>query len=584
MSLPGPHRRPVGLPTVMMPHRQGREPAARRAAAGLDAAANDSASRDRVEPLIGGTQVFPALERAIAQAGSEVLMAYWTFDPDMPLVSEVRDSGVETWAELLTARALDGVDVRILMTDFDPILGHRFHHTTFRNYLALAKARRALPAQARDRFQVVVSRHPARTGGLVETAMRPLTWARLRALCGAATADGDDETGLDWLRASPGLWPHVTVEAGGVRPRPWRRRPIYPAVHHEKSCIVDRQTGFVGGLDIDQKRFDTPYHRAEDAWHDVTCRVGPRCAGVLASHFAELWNESRAPFHRFLETQQPPAGIDRLPYVPASPMRTGPAPEPDRPGSRPRILRTRSVGDHRFWSRAPRLRDGAFLQAYLDLIGQADRLLYLESQFFRSAALADAIADRARLRPDLEVILLIPLVPDLMADTSDPNAASRHGHWLQRRAVRRLRSRLGHRFGVFTLIRNGPAPEGCLPHAMLHGSDQVYVHSKVAIADDRTAIVGSANLNGRSLRMDTETGVVWHDADGIRRFRESLWQAHFGPAPELEDAPYLPAWRDLAGRNRDLRPGERRGFVVPVPDRSLSHQARRNILVPSHLV
>ncbi len=40
----------------------------------------------------------------------------------------------------------------------------------------------------------------------------------------------------------------------------------------------------------------------------------------------------------------------------------------------------------------------------------------------------------------------------------------------------------------------------------LGGAPMIYVHAKVSIFDRSAAIVSSANLNGRSLRWDTEAG------------------------------------------------------------------------------
>ena len=48
-------------------------------------------------------------------------------------------------------------------------------------------------------------------------------------------------------------------------------------------------------------------------------------------------------------------------------------------------------------------------------------------------------------------------------------------------------------------------------------TEQIYVHSKMMIVDDNTAIVGSANINDRSLlgHRDTELAVVIEDRTKI---------------------------------------------------------------------
>lgn len=77
-------------------------------------------------------------------------------------------------------------------------------------------------------------------------------------------------------------------------------------------------------------------------------------------------------------------------------------------------------------------------------------------------------------------------------------------------------------------------------------TEQIYVHSKLLIADDRVAILGSANINDRSLlgTRDSELAVIVRDStplqvmlDGkkphtvgkaVHQLRVDLWRKHFG--------------------------------------------------------
>ncbi|MDA7086905.1 phospholipase D-like domain-containing protein [Pseudomonas sp. SA3-5] len=79
-------------------------------------------------------------------------------------------------------------------------------------------------------------------------------------------------------------------------------------------------------------------------------------------------------------------------------------------------------------------------------------------------------------------------------------------------------------------------------------TEQIYVHSKLLIADDRVAILGSANINDRSLQgsRDSELAVIVRDStpaqaklDGkclhtvgkaVQQLRMDLWKKHFGLA------------------------------------------------------
>ena len=97
-------------------------------------------------------------------------------------------------------------------------------------------------------------------------------------------------------------------------------------------------------------------------------------------------------------------------------------------------------------------------------------------------------------------------------------------------------------------------------------TEQIYVHSKMMIVDDRFAIVGSANINDRSLlgSRDSELAVMVMDTDTVnadlcgdgkqrptrgfaRKLRQEVWRNLFGitsgirPATELQSAIDKPA-------------------------------------------
>ena len=56
----------------------------------------------------------------------------------------------------------------------------------------------------------------------------------------------------------------------------------------------------------------------------------------------------------------------------------------------------------------------------------------------------------------------------------------------------------------------------------------IYVHAKVAIIDDLWSTVGSANLNNRGMRDDTEMNVATLNAELARDLRLLLWAEHLG--------------------------------------------------------
>merc|ERR1719505_69342 len=68
-----------------------------------------------------------------------------------------------------------------------------------------------------------------------------------------------------------------------------------------------------------------------------------------------------------------------------------------------------------------------------------------------------------------------------------------------------------------------------MPSGLLH-AEQIYVHSKVLIVDDDKMIIGSANINDRSLIVgrDSEACVIVSEPEFGKSARTQIWHEHFG--------------------------------------------------------
>ncbi|MBN6080896.1 phospholipase, partial [Aggregatibacter actinomycetemcomitans] len=55
---------------------------------------------------------------------------------------------------------------------------------------------------------------------------------------------------------------------------------------------------------------------------------------------------------------------------------------------------------------------------------------------------------------------------------------------------------------------------------------EVYVHSKVTIMDDIFTVISSANLNTRSMQVDTELGMIMECNEVAEGLRKRLWDLH----------------------------------------------------------
>jgi phosphatidylserine/phosphatidylglycerophosphate/cardiolipin synthase-like enzyme len=149
--------------------------------------------------------------------------------------------------------------------------------------------------------------------------------------------------------------------------------------------------------------------------------------------------------------------------------------------------------------------------------------------------------------------------PDIVVVTPRPM----HG-WMERFVMSKNRDRLlrhlrradrHHRLRVFYPVV--PGKEG--------GTCQVMVHSKVVIIDDEYLRIGSANLNNRSMGLDTECDIVIEAHDdasrrAIARVRERLVGEHLDVNPEAvaeatkAHGSFRRAVDDLNRNRRGLRP------------------------------
>uniref|UniRef100_K3WPY3 Phospholipase n=1 Tax=Globisporangium ultimum (strain ATCC 200006 / CBS 805.95 / DAOM BR144) TaxID=431595 RepID=K3WPY3_GLOUD len=207
--------------------------------------------------------------------------------------------------------------------------------------------------------------------------------------------------------------------------------------------------------------------------------------------------------------------------------------------------------------------------AYLRLISSANHFVYIENQFFVSGLdgdhgcsnrIANAIVERIRKaaanQEKFRVMVVMPLLPAFPGKPDDKDASSLRGvmYW-QYRSICRGENSIYHtlfkeldgldpfEYIAFYGLRTHSV-EGGQPH-----TEQVYVHSKIMIVDDKSCIIGSANINERSMTgdRDSEIAVLVDDtemdetvriANGTasvgkfaHSFRMKLFEEHFGVEP-----------------------------------------------------
>ncbi|TDV56871.1 hypothetical protein EC919_102243 [Pseudomonas graminis] len=86
----------------------------------------------------------------------------------------------------------------------------------------------------------------------------------------------------------------------------------------------------------------------------------------------------------------------------------------------------------------------------------------------------------------------------------------------------------------------------------------VYIHSKLMIVDDVFTTHGSANINTRSMQVDSELNIAHEWASETQALRRRLWDLHTA-GRGIQDQPKaaFKAWQEIIKKNKDLRADEK---------------------------
>ena len=545
----------------------------------------------RVTPLIEAADMYPDLERQVLAATTEVWLAFRIFDPDtLTRSDEAKALGLADWTALLRHVIGRGVTIRLLLTDFEPIMADELHSGSWATFRALRTMGAALPDAEQARLQIIVIQHEGELGFGMRQLVRIAVGFHLRGMLRKLADAGHDIA--DHMSVRPGLWRHHRLDAQGRPVHRLGHAPrLWPATYHQKFAVIDCRVAIVGGLDVDERRWDDRRHRqrADRTWHDLSVRLEGPAVADAAAHFRDCWNRELPRFRAIAEHWT--RGTDRARALdPLEEIAHEAKPPPTVGEATVQTVRTISRRSRAIFAVGPRPDVMEIAEAHRRLIGSAEQLLYIEAQFFRYRDAARWIVARAREKPALQVIVVMPNAPEEVAYDGDRRSPHRHGEWLQAQALASLRRALGSRLGVFALAKPARASEAekefAADRGTAFGAGTVYVHAKLVIADDRRALVSSANINGRSLRWDTEFGLMWEDAEGVAAFRRQSWSQLLADrtAGEVALADGLATWRGIAEANVGKPPDQRQGFVVPLQTRRARRFARPSWFVPDDLV
>ena len=281
---------------------------------------------------------------------------------------------------------------------------------------------------------------------------------------------------------------------------------------HQKLIVVDDSVAFSGGLDVTIRRWDTSEHSLDNPhrvdvagkpyrpFHDVQAVVDGAAAHALSDIVRARWacaSGDRISLGN-IENDAWPDSIT-----------------PDFLDCDVGIARTQPLYDGQQEIREVE-------QLFIDSIDAAEASIYIENQFLTSAKVAQHLAQRMLARPRLELLMVAP---------------QNHESWLEARTMRNGRIRF---MRILQEAGVGDRARLVYPEVSREArSVDTMIHSKIMIVDDRLLRVGSANLNNRSMGIDTECDLAF-EADGagrgekITEIRNRLIGDHCGvAAPEV---------------------------------------------------
>lgn len=274
--------------------------------------------------------------------------------------------------------------------------------------------------------------------------------------------------------------------------------------HHQKIAVLDNRLAVCGGIDMTDKRWDTRKHRENDPrrrgvdgrkycpWHDATMMMEGEVAAALAELGHGRWERAGGGDIPRIEPSRDSLWPERLP-VQFEDVEIG-------------VARTRAT-----YRDCDEVREIKAL--YLRHFREAKHFIYAESQYFASRAIAEAIIARLQEPDPPEIVIVHPANAD---------------GWLEQQAMDHARAEL------VRVIEAADAQDRFSLWVPYVNETPIYVHAKLMVVDDLVLRIGSANLNNRSMGLDSECDVMIdsrragneHAAAPIATLRQSLLSEH----------------------------------------------------------
>ncbi|XP_049599377.1 phospholipase D2 isoform X2 [Syngnathus scovelli] len=467
---------------------------------------------------VNGRDYFADLADALEQAKEEIFITDWWLSPEVFLKRPATDN-VWRLDEVLNRKAEQGVRVCVMLyKEVELALGINSEHSK-RTLMDLHP-------------NIKVMRHPDHVSSVV------LFWAHHEKMVAidqtVAFVGGIDLAFGRWddsqyRLTDLGSTDTAEKENGSASPKPSDKptRELVDLTGNTKLWLGKDYSNFIKK---DWVQLDRPFEDNIDRtkvprmpWRDLSAALHGKAARDVARHFIQRWNFTKIfkikykdEFYPYLLPKSH-CSADDLSFT--------------VPGSKKAKVQVLRSADR--WSTGTC--ENSILNAYIHTIENSQHYIYIENQFFISCAddgktiyngIGDAIVNRIlrayREQKKYRVFVVIPLLPGFEGDitTGGGNAIKAILHFTYRticRGEHSILSRLSEMEDKWTeyITVCGLRTKAELSQSLV--TELIYVHSKTLIADDRCYIIGSANINDRSMlgSRDSELAVFVEDEERI---------------------------------------------------------------------
>lgn len=293
---------------------------------------------------------------------------------------------------------------------------------------------------------------------------------------------------------------------------------------HQKIVVIDDEVVFSGGMDVSTNRWDTRDHpvvskerNGPDGEYGPLHDVQMVSSGPVVNDFAKLvrWRWQRVANSTPIDIRSsaqtgehaplPASWPDEYPplfeNVPCALARTIPFMDEVEPAQEVRHM-------------------------LLDLISEAESLIYIENQFTTRQEVAEALNKQLKAKPNLSVIIVSSYEPKGKFECEAFWASRIEFKAILQKDIDPKRVRL-----TYSSIED-----------MQGRKAYKRIHSKVMTIDDKYLVIGSSNISNRSMTLDTEIDTVLFGNNSenqarIAQVRNDLLAEHTGRA--LDDMPAL---------------------------------------------